>query len=332
MSNEEIKAIYLSAQKAIAALSTPYGAELKESKELYNIALQIVEKYANKYYEVLIEENPDAKQLVSETNEAIEVLQLISPTSYLAVKDLNKLITDNSEKVQNELSFDEGYFYDKYFLTLPVGEKEEINPDITENERFNEWFGNSKVVDENKKPLIVYHGSGGKIDEFTSFKFSPFPGNYFAENKKYSEFFAKYRGGNSFLFKCYLRVQNPIDLTPFHLEKVNYEDFVTYIKIKYGYDLPENKTLRAMSDSMKGMWAWRYLRNGVDWLKYIASQKEFDGFYYYENNPDDQVGGKENVTKAWMVLHPEQIKTADMRNSTYSLFTNDTRMKKGGLL
>ena len=31
---------------------------------------------------------------------------------------------------------------------------------------FKSWFGNSKVVDKNGKPLVVYHGSQNKIGKF----------------------------------------------------------------------------------------------------------------------------------------------------------------------
>jgi hypothetical protein len=34
------------------------------------------------------------------------------------------------------------------------------------NENFNKWFGKSKVVDENGKPLIVYHGTDQDFSEF----------------------------------------------------------------------------------------------------------------------------------------------------------------------
>lgn len=36
----------------------------------------------------------------------------------------------------------------------------------TDTKEFKDWFGDSKVVDENGKPLVVYHGSGTTIDEF----------------------------------------------------------------------------------------------------------------------------------------------------------------------
>lgn len=331
MTNEEIKSLYLAAEKALATLNSPYGEAIRtKNPKLYETASRIADEYRNKYYEVLLNEKQGAKALVAETQEAVDVLGIVPQTDYLAIQELNTLITTNSEKLQNELLFDASLFYDKYFLGLPSKIIEAVNEDVSENVRFREWFGNSKVVDANGKPLIVFHGSGGRTTEFSNFKFTPFPGNYFAENKSYADWFATYRGGNKYLFKCYLRVQNPIDLTPFKLDKVKYEDFVSYVRYEYGYELPENKMLRAMSEKMDGMWAWRYLRGGVDWLKFIATRNEFDGFNYYENNPDDMVKGKENSTKAWMVLHPNQIKSADLRNSTYSLMSKDIRMKQGG--
>lgn len=38
--------------------------------------------------------------------------------------------------------------------------------DITETDNFKKWFGNSKVVDENGKPLICYHGTNREFSEF----------------------------------------------------------------------------------------------------------------------------------------------------------------------
>ena len=36
----------------------------------------------------------------------------------------------------------------------------------TDTPAFREWFGNSKVVDESGKPLVVYHGTSGDFDVF----------------------------------------------------------------------------------------------------------------------------------------------------------------------
>jgi hypothetical protein len=39
---------------------------------------------------------------------------------------------------------------------------------ITDNPNFKKWFGNSKVVDAQGKPLVVYHGTNQPIDKFDS--------------------------------------------------------------------------------------------------------------------------------------------------------------------
>lgn len=41
--------------------------------------------------------------------------------------------------------------------------------DITKTPEFSAWFGNSKVVDENGEPLVVYHGTGD-LEDFVEFK------------------------------------------------------------------------------------------------------------------------------------------------------------------
>ena len=37
---------------------------------------------------------------------------------------------------------------------------------LTETQAFKNWFGNSKVVDENGNPLVVYHGTNADFDTF----------------------------------------------------------------------------------------------------------------------------------------------------------------------
>ncbi len=54
----------------------------------------------------------------------------------------------------------------------------------TDSKYFKKWFGDSKVVDENGQPLVVYHGSFNKFSEFDKNKIS-----------QYSQY-----GGNGFFF------------------------------------------------------------------------------------------------------------------------------------
>lgn len=69
---------------------------------------------------------------------------------------------------------------------------------ITDSPAFKEWFGDSKVVDENGDPLVVYHGSGvsdiqvfdaGKAGEVQVSDWGK--GIYFALSKPSAEYYAK---------------------------------------------------------------------------------------------------------------------------------------------
>lgn len=56
---------------------------------------------------------------------------------------------------------------------------------VTETENFKRWFGDSKVVDESGAPLVVYHGGGEKIIDFSNGPARGFLGvAYFTGDKK----------------------------------------------------------------------------------------------------------------------------------------------------
>jgi hypothetical protein len=66
-----------------------------------------------------------------------------------------------------------------------------INKVITENlhkQNFKEWFGDSVVIDNSGKPLIVYHG-GSKFDVFNSPEHGD-KGIYFTDNYYFALYFA----------------------------------------------------------------------------------------------------------------------------------------------
>jgi hypothetical protein len=57
---------------------------------------------------------------------------------------------------------------------------------------FKNWFGDSKVVDENGKPLVVYHGSGTTFWEFKT-EFTGLGKNMYKKRKSTANLFAKLR-------------------------------------------------------------------------------------------------------------------------------------------
>lgn len=75
---------------------------------------------------------------------------------------------------------------------------------------FAAWFGNSKVVDRNGNPLIVYHGTQ---DQITSF----YPGTHFgssrAANHRLNDRRKTAGGGNQSILPVYLRITNPLEVS-----------------------------------------------------------------------------------------------------------------------
>ncbi|MFH2060068.1 MAG: hypothetical protein ABIJ59_14355 [Pseudomonadota bacterium] len=83
----------------------------------------------------------------------------------------------------------------------------------TESPEFKKWFGNSKVVDENGKPLVVYHGSPEKFNVFSYENVGAQGttegyGFYFTPDKNIAKGYAEKRGEGK-LFEIYLKIENP---------------------------------------------------------------------------------------------------------------------------
>lgn len=316
----------------ISFMMSPYAKEyLKESPQLLSDVEKLIVHLKPMMGSIAAMNNYDLLKVTEKIKEFQTLLSLTPLSSSETRKKINDTINTLYLELSEKTSYDPVFYFKNYFLNNSADLEHEkslepfkqMNINLWE---FKSWFQGSKVVNDKNEPLMVYHGS--KNAQFTDFKFDVFPGVYFAENKSYSEWFAKL-GTTDTLFQCYLKVLHPIDLRVFGVEKVKYEELVGYVELKYGFKLIENKPIKAASDAQGGLWAWQYLRGGVDWLKQIIKDGRFDGLTFYENNPDDVVSGRENVTPAWMVFKPAQIKEA-MGNLTFSAYSNDIRFKKGG--
>ena len=81
---------------------------------------------------------------------------------------------------------------------------------------FRAWFGDSKVVDAEGKPLVVYHGSSeGGGDAFTTFQGNHLAG-WFSESAKLAGRYADNRDKGEYdatIYPVYLNIKRPLDLT-----------------------------------------------------------------------------------------------------------------------
>ena len=109
----------------------------------------------------------------------------------------------------------------------------------TESQEFKSWFGDSKVVDDNGKPLVVYHGTGSEFSVFDedlagkNYEKDDEQGFFFTSKPKEAYWAAdrasEVSGGNPSIMPVYLSLQDPliIDVSE-HAEKVGLGDPSSY--------------------------------------------------------------------------------------------------------
>ncbi|TNE66850.1 MAG: PLxRFG domain-containing protein [Rhodobacteraceae bacterium] len=182
----------------------------------------------------------------------------------------------------------------------------------TTTKEFKAWFGDSKVVDENGKPLVVYHGTYADVTdaEFAfefghDFGWDPIGSNAFFFSEP-GDMAKSYQEGGREVAEVYLQSKNPLDLTsPEGIsllnEAIEAED--KYLRGEaYGLYLSKPVLLEgnlweqileqepdAPNDVMNGLISWAK-SEGFDAIKMLDAGR-----------------GSEGV--AWAVFDPTQIKS-----------------------
>ncbi len=132
----------------------------------------------------------------------------------MPVKSADELIQVGNFVLAKNAQYDskENYLYEK------VGAEPQ-----TDTPAFKRWFGDSKVVDKDGNPVVVYHGTDSKFKKFNTEEGAFFFGGW------QSESFAQTYGKN--VIPAYVRITNPF--------KASFEEFIDYdidnLKSK-GYD------------------------------------------------------------------------------------------------
>ena len=105
--------------------------------------------------------------------------------------------------------------------------------DVTESQQFRRWFGNSKVVNADGTPMMVYHGTNTDFNTFQQENGAYF----FSESRDYAESMAEERGGDR-VVEAYISMEKPytVTLSPRKFSD-NFEEapYIRYAK-ENGYD------------------------------------------------------------------------------------------------
>lgn len=88
---------------------------------------------------------------------------------------------------------------------------------------FYEWFGDSLIVDEKGRPLVMYHGTVAEFDVFNVKKQGKNDTVFFGRGFYFTpiERLARYYAYNKIVMPVYLKINNPLDLSDIAYEEIH---------------------------------------------------------------------------------------------------------------
>lgn len=205
------------------------------------------------------------------------------------------------------------------------------------SDNFKRWFGNSKVVDENGNPLVVYHGSNANFTIFDKSKIdidNLGAGFYFSSEdiaNSYANRRTQERGGKENTYAVYLKMEKPLDfrnVTHEQAIEANKQEFLSF-----GFD--EAEAQRQAEELVDGFiadtkrfnektdFAIALPDNKSEGMQRFIKNEGIDGFIVPGR---DKASGKDGV--AYVVFEPHQIKSATNNNGDFSSENADIRFSR----
>ena len=211
--------------------------------------------------------------------------------------------------------------------------------DQTDTPAFKQWFGDSKVVDDDGKPLVVYHGTqsapttfkesrmGAASTIFGSYEVNR-SGIFAAESKELAEEYAGQgeKPTNQTIMPLYMALQNPLDTVDGY-----YTDEVWQKIEKAAEDIgAENpyRVARHIGDLWDRGELWQLFDgdNGLGAVSNVRLLKTagFDGVRILERSEGDVQN-----TAAWVAFNPSHVKSAIGNNGNFDPFNNSILQARG---
>lgn len=212
----------------------------------------------------------------------------------------------------------DGIFRDAVLLRNPkMLQKIVAERGKTESAAFTRWFGNSKAVNRNGEPLLVFHGAGAR---FTTFDAGGKP-IWMTANIQYAEKYSTanraaekllpsssiYAGNVDRVIPAYIRVENPANVgdTDGGFDG-NYMDLAKRIGVR------PSELRQAWEEAGRPEMLWQAVNSKQ--MSELLKRHGYDGIQAIENG-----------VATWAVLEPTQIKSAVANNGAFSLKSADIR-------
>lgn len=181
-------------------------AENQNKNNLFNIVKPSV-------YDVIIDKKRTSPKVTNapvlrSPNNSINHSQQNASTEQITIKDM----LSNVEDADGNIYFQSAVTAGAETSAEISDAQKEWQEKGTDSKYFKKWFGDSKVVDENGQPLVVYHGTNADFDTFDYDKIgtngtSEGVGFYFTDDIETAEGYKKQNGS---LKKCYVSIQKPL--------------------------------------------------------------------------------------------------------------------------
>ena len=221
---------------------------------------------------------------------------------------------------------------------------------------FAKWFGQSKVVNENGEPLVMYHGTqaGGKIDSFKS-SIGEIGIHFGTAQQARSRLEDTNAGDGSATYPVYLSIENPLRLddlgtwTRFTMPdalvtkgvmtkseklKLKKEFDKQYETLKRNLPVPFDSTAFHANAEIKEQFRKdvnQIYSQQIDQIQSFLKAKGYDGIVY-ANKHESLVGRQDS----YIAFDPNQIKSASGNRGTFDPKDNkitmavDTKTEPGG--
>lgn len=272
-------------------------------------------------------EGSDERTIVSRANEVLKKFKetpKMSEESQLSRKEYTKEEGEEARKAIGEkLNKEEeagNIQASKEIDAMDNFKANQDNPQLDTPE-FKKWFGNSKVVDENGKPLEMFHGAFRPV--FTKFETRGDngqqlgPGSYFTSNANRSNNFTGDKGA---IYKVWLKMENPLIIRSNDHYNSLAQDFL--VDNPKDYKRIADKIFSESSKDAQDYYTSKGKYNYIN-LKDVYSrwlqESGYDGIIEQKFH-----SGKPIIQDA-VVFNPEQIKSATGNKGTFDSSNPDIR-------
>lgn len=201
---------------------------------------------------------------------------------------------------------------------------------VTETPEFRQWFGDSKVLDDNGTPQILYHATGEEFKEFRN-PYAESGITMFTTDPEYSNLHISGYGRGAQSMPVYVRAERPLDLRSIPSRRSDAREKLRFIledSVENGTD--EQKS--AVNQIIPRLQHERDIYSIVNMsfrskdMKDLLHQAGFDSIVMNDHRQgvDEFTGQMREVeARSWVIFEPNQVKSAIGNNGQFSRESGD---------